>query len=311
VDVIHAAETYFGFSLQSARAARKMGRPLVVTVKQTIPEVEQLHPLRRLGRDRLVKEEVRQAAALFIAVSRSAAAALRQEGVPPDRIEVVPPAVDVSSFTRADRSSSETFRVLFVGPALWRKGLLEAVRALALVRQTRPAQLTIVGDGPDLPRALHIAEAIGVRDAIQIVKWTPHAKMVRHYLDADVLLAPSIPTRTWQEQDSLAVLEGMAAGLPVVATASGVRLDMLGDEAYWVAPGDFLDISERLLEIASSPTEAFRRGQVLHARARERHDVSVVGARLASCYRRIGIAESAGSTKADPSGPGERDQGSG
>jgi glycosyltransferase involved in cell wall biosynthesis len=285
-DLIHTAETYFGFSLQAARVAQRRGRPLVVTVKETIPEVERLHPIRRRGHEAGAKAQVRDAARLFLPASRAAATALIHEGISPDRMEIVPPAVEVGRFLRDPRDPGEVLELLFVGPALWRKGLIEAVRSLALVREKRSARLTIAGRGVELKEGMRIAHTLGVADAITAVGKVPYARMPELYRRADILVAPSIPTRTWQEQDSMAVLEAMAAGLPVVATAGGIRKELLHDDAYWSAPGDFVDLAERILEVAAHPEEAKRRGQVTRERARAEHDLPLIGGKLRQAYER-------------------------
>jgi glycosyltransferase involved in cell wall biosynthesis len=286
-DVIHTAETYFGFSLQSAHAASKLGRALVVTVKETIPDVEKVHPLRRHGREASVKAEVDAATTLYLPISGAAATSLEMEGVDPKRMRVVPPAVDVERFRPGARPPGEPTEILFVGPALWRKGILEAIRALALVRRQLPARLTILGGGADLVRALDLAHELGLGASVRHLARVPYAEMPALYQGADVLLAPSIPTRTWQEQDSMAVLEAMASGLPVVATPGGIRRELLADEGFWCAPGDYIDAADRLLEVIGAPAEAARRGAILRARAEQKHALGVVSAKLADAYRQV------------------------
>ena len=285
--IVNTAETYFGFSDQAATEAARLRVPLVVVVKETIPDVERLHPLRRHGLETGHKRRVRAQAAVFIAVSRAAAVALEQEGVEPARIVVVPPAVDTAAFHPGARVAGPGPRLLFVGPALWRKGVFEAVRALVVLRRHAPATLTIVKGGADLAEALRIATQAGVRDHIEVLPSVPHREMPAVYARSDVLLAPSIPTRTWQEQDSLAVLEAMAAGVPVVATAGGIRRELLGEDARWAPVGDFAGLAERVLELLESPAAAQRQAALLRARAVAHHDLSVVAAQLEAAHTSV------------------------
>ena len=285
-DIIHTAETYFGFSLQSARAATKLRRALVVTVKETIPEVEKVHPLRRHGREATVKAQVDAATSLYLPISAAAATSLEMEGVDPARMQIVPPGVDTERFRPCEREPTESLEILFVGPALWRKGILEAVRALALVRRQVPARLTILGGRADLGRALALARELGLEASVRHRARVTYAEMPAIYQAADLLLAPSIPTRTWQEQDSMAVLEAMATGLPVVATPGGIRRELLREQGYWCAPGDYIDAANQVLEVIASPDEARRRGALLRARAELDHGLGVVSGRLADAYRR-------------------------
>ncbi|RJR28330.1 MAG: glycosyltransferase, partial [Candidatus Latescibacterota bacterium] len=67
----------------------------------------------------------------------------------------------------------------------------------------------------------------------------------------------------------LVVLEGMAAGLPVVATDVGSVREMMvdGDEGFIVSCDDDAALAERLLFLASSPDEGKRMGERGRARA--------------------------------------------
>jgi glycosyltransferase involved in cell wall biosynthesis len=288
-DVINTAETYFGFSLQAARAAKRLDIPLVVTVKETIPEAERVHRWRRRGFESRTKAEVKNSAERFIAVSKLAAAALLQDGVDPKRITVIPPGVDVETFQPVRARRRSEVRALFVGPVIWRKGIFEALRAVALQTPNACVQLTIVGAGADLGEAKRLAARLDLDSRVRFLGRQPYAAMSALYQQSDILLAPSIPTQTWQEQDSQAVLEAMACGLPVISSETGNRRELLGDLAYWSPPGNFLELGETLSRAVSDRSSWAERAIGARQRVEERHAIAVVGEQLSDLYREVAL----------------------
>jgi glycosyltransferase involved in cell wall biosynthesis len=139
-------------------------------------------------------------------------------GVPAERIEVVPPAVDVARFSGAQDGSlrrslaidpnSEV--VLFVGHAFERKGLADAIAALAEFHIE--AHLVVVGGGEAAPY-LREAEALGIGGRVHFTGAVDSPE--DYYAAADLLV---LPTRS--DPWGIPVIEAMAAGIPVVTTAA-------------------------------------------------------------------------------------------
>jgi len=160
-----------------------------------------------------------------IAVSPSVGRDLtRFYGVDPDRIRVIPNAVDVSKFQPADAGAirarvrsrhgftEDDVVLLFVGKEFRRKGLAAVIDALP--RLPRSVRLLVVGG--DDARPFHgRARAAGVADR---VVFAGHSAAVQEEFQAgDVFVFP-----TMYEAFGLVLLEAAAAGMPVVSTALGV-----------------------------------------------------------------------------------------
>ncbi|MEL7208310.1 MAG: glycosyltransferase [Actinomycetota bacterium] len=138
-----------------------------------------------------------------------------------DRLQVIPNAVDTDHFTPegpvADRTDAPL--VVCVGRLSFEKGQDVAIDALA--RMTTPdARLRLVGDGPARADLLDRAGRLGVADRLELAG---HTDPSPHLRAADVVTVPS----RWDAQ-SLCLLEAMAAGKSVVATAV-TGSDALGD----------------------------------------------------------------------------------
>jgi glycosyltransferase involved in cell wall biosynthesis len=196
----------------------------------------------------------------IVANCRAAAAQLEAERVPVRQVRVIfngvqrhPPAPTVRS--------ANPRRVIVVGNLRWEKGhdvLLRA--AAAIVHEVPDARFDVIGDGPELPRLRAMAESSGISHAISFLG---HREDVAARLDsADILVLPSR-----SEAFPNALLEGMAAGLPVVATAVGGVLEVVrADETgLLVPPGDPAALAAAVRQLMGSAKLADRLGAAAQA----------------------------------------------
>jgi len=126
--------------------------------------------------------------------------------------------------------------ILSVGRLSQEKGHADLVAALGHLRRLAPGlnfRLVLVGDGPERTRLEGEAGARGLSD--RVVFAGHHADVRPFYALADVLVLPS-----YSEGSPNVLLEAMAAGLPVVATAVGGVPEIVAHEesALLVAPRD-------------------------------------------------------------------------
>jgi glycosyltransferase involved in cell wall biosynthesis len=190
----------------------------------------------------------------FVVLSEFAAERLVRGGLPPDRIELKPNFVADPGPRAVPAAASAT--VLYVGRLSPEKGvevLVEAWRELG----DGPLELLVVGDGPLRDR---LARRPAAR--LRLVGQLPAAEVRRQLLAARALVLPSI----WYEGQPMAVLEALAAGLPVLGSGIGGVPELLaslgrdwlaapGEEASWVAALRALADPERV-ELASAQARA-------------------------------------------------------
>jgi glycosyltransferase involved in cell wall biosynthesis len=216
-----------------------------------------------------------------------------QVGVPVGRITVILNGVDAQRFARADRLAARAALDLppdapvigIVGRISEQKGQEEFIRAAALVRREFPqARFLVVGSADDAA-LLHKAEALVAELGLDgVVRFTGHlGDMPTVYAALDVLAAPS----RW-EGFGLMLVEAMAAGRPIVATAVGAIPEVVvdGETALLVPPRDPPALAQALLALLRDPTRASEMGRKGVARARE-FSWERSGERLAGIYRRI------------------------
>jgi glycosyltransferase involved in cell wall biosynthesis len=140
---------------------------------------------------------------------------IRDYGVAPEKIEVVPPGVDLNRWQPINRAPNNELHILFVGGDLERKGgtiLLEAFRRLP----TGVAKLILV-------TRTKIPTEAGVEVYNDLQPNDP--MLIELYQRSDVFV---IPTRA--EAFGIAAVEASAAGLPVIATAVGGLTDIVIDK---------------------------------------------------------------------------------
>ena len=125
--------------------------------------------------------------------------------------------------------------------------VIEATRLL--IERGLKAHLAVVGDGPLRNDLLQQVEALGLQDRVRFAGWVGDRETLRDfYASANFFLLA-----TEAEGISLAILEAMAAGVPVVSTAAGGLKDFLvdGEDSVVInesTPTAFAAAVQRLLE---------------------------------------------------------------
>lgn len=160
------------------------------------------------------------------------------------------------------------------------KGLDDLLRAFARVAPDRPdALLVLVGEGPEAAALDALAAELGLSARVRRVGFRRDVPEVLRALD--VLAMPS----RW-EGFGLALVEGLAAGLPCVATAVDSLPGVLGDAGLLVPPGDVAALAAALGRLLDEPelrADLARRGP---ERAR-RFDVRAMVEGYERVYREV------------------------
>jgi glycogen synthase len=143
------------------------------------------------------------------------------------------------------------WRLLYVGRIDPRKGIEDAVRALAVLPDE--ATLAIAGDGdPDERERLRVLIAsLGLGDRVEMIGMRSHAELPDVYAAADAVLFPV----RWPEPWGIVPLEAMALGRPVAATGTGGSGEYLSDGVNCVlaTPEDPVSLARSVRRLAEDP----------------------------------------------------------
>jgi len=238
-------------------AARRHGCPLVATVhlsvRHAMCSATARGVLLRAGGS-AVERSLLPAADTIIALTPSTARLLRADGIPDGRVQVIPPGYDPALFAAA---SADPFpglprpRVAYLGRLAPQKDVGTLLEAFALLPAA--TQLLLVGDGPDRPALQRRAKDFGGR--VHVTGFIPHAAVPAVLAHVDLLVLPSL-----YEDLSSALIEAMAAGLPVVATRVGGTADLVrhGVNGLLAAPRDPAALAAAISQILADPAAAAR-----------------------------------------------------
>jgi len=222
-------------------------------------------------------------------------------GLDPSKSESIPTAVDVGRFA-FDRHDGQALRqhlevpenarvILAPGRLVSRKGFEYLIEAMpAVVAEHPQAKCILVGDG-DLRGALGtLADQMGISDSVAMPGEIPWNQMVGCYSAADVLVVPSVVDQAGNV-DGLpnCLLEGMACGLPTVATEVAGIPEVIrdGDNGILVQPQDSAALATGITRLLDSAQERKRLGTAARATVVEEFNITHAVRRLEEIYRDI------------------------
>jgi glycosyltransferase involved in cell wall biosynthesis len=137
-------------------------------------------------------------------------------------------------------------RLVYVGRLVTEKGIWVLLDAIS--RQKTATELVMVGEGPLAGRISQFVARNGLNCHVRLLGCLPQSPVREVLISADAAVVPSI----WQEPLGLVVLEALACGLPVIASAVGGIPEMIKDRfnGLLVQPDDSVALAgaiDRLL----------------------------------------------------------------
>jgi glycosyltransferase involved in cell wall biosynthesis len=213
--------------------------------------------------------------ARVVAVSDEVKQRLLKSGVRGDQIHLVRNGIELGPFNIAVPSLREDLsrdRVLIglIGRLAWEKGIDIFLRAAARVLGEFPsAQFVVVGEGPDKDKLEQLVDELNIRANVSMLGHRDNMPSV--YASLDVMVSSSR-----QEGLPMAILEGMASSLPLVATAVGeVPTVVLDGRTGVLVPGDDLDsLTAGILELLRDPALRTRLGSAARRRVEEEYSAA-------------------------------------
>ena len=264
--IIHA----YGF--KANLAARIVGK--LAGVPQIIGGLRSQYPSLKANRlllwlDRLTLPLAR----CYVANSEAAVNHLVSQGYPSEKFRVIYNGLDPKLYAPADGdrrllrkryglTNEEIPSIACVARLRPGKGQETLLRALAHL-PTQNYRCLLVGDGPQRQSVERLARELNLGDRVKFLGARDHDEITQILQLADIFVLPS----RWEGMP-MAIMEAMAAGLPVIATDVGGTGELVvhGDTGLLVRVGDVAGLAREIARLLDDP-ELRRR---LGARGRER-----------------------------------------
>jgi glycosyltransferase involved in cell wall biosynthesis len=280
-DVVHVhSPSWFGVAV--ILAARALGLPVISKLPNI--GVAGLPGMRSRRFGRLLQSLYLRSDAM-VAMSKQSLTELKDAGYPDSRVFLTPNGI-VPSAVRPTKNARDggPVRVVFVGRLHEQKRLHDLLAAWAGVvrRSAQRVRLELWGEGPQRAQLEDLAKQL---PADADVVFRGHVWDVRAELqDADIFVLPSEA-----EGNSNAILEAMAAGLPIVSTRIGGTPMLVGDigATLLVEAGDRNGLEECLLRAIAEPQLRAELGTAMSKRVEMAFEIRGVAAGYARVYEAL------------------------
>jgi len=285
-DVVHT-QAHMVVGRGVVRAAHRTGRPLVATNHLMPENLAAYSPIPRLLQPvyyslawKDLGRVFRRADVVTAPTPRAVELLVGRAGLP-DAFPVSC-GIDVERYlTEVEPGPVPT--VLFVGRMDQEKRVDELIRAFAALPAGLPARLEIVGDGGRRGDWTALAAELGLADRVTFRGFVSEPELLDAYARAEVFCMPGIA-----ELQSIATLEAMAAGTPIIA-ADAMALPHLvrpGRNGWLYRPGDVAELSTRLEALLIDPALRRRMGAASRELVAE-HAFDATLDRFEGIYQRV------------------------
>jgi len=222
---------------------------------------------------------------------------LIRNGFTPSKISVVPNFLDPTDFrARAERYKGELSQYLkirrgdrvisFVGHLRNQKGAAYLIKAAPEILKRFPkTRFLIIGPGPERTALLQLAISLGVAGNIRFIPYIENEKIPALYALSTIFTLPSI----WSEPFGRVIIEAMAVGTPVIATAVGGVPEIIEHEknGILVPPRDPATLAESTISLLEDPKNRARIGEQERATVNAKYTPEVVGPKVLEIYNSI------------------------
>jgi glycogen(starch) synthase len=292
-DVVHVHDWLTGFAGISFK--HQMQKPLVSTIHGTeIGRAQGLHNPDSLTIDGIEWWTTYEANKIIVTSASMKAEIQGHFHLPPEKIEIVPNGIDTKRYNASVDQSAIKGRygvhpdeklVLCVGRLVPQKGIEYLIRAVSRIAERYPeAKFIIVGEGWLRGHLEYIARSTGYQWKITFTGWIPDQELVALLNSADALVVPSI-----YEPFGIVALEGMAAGVPVVASDVGGLAEIVEHEhtgilAYSRSPESIAWAVGRVL---SDPNHSKEMAQNAQQMVQKTYSWEAIAIRTTKIYKEV------------------------
>ncbi len=220
-----------------------------------------------------------------------------------EKVIVVHCGVDPSVFRPREHpcDAGGPLRRLCTGTLHEVKGQRYLIEACALLRDRGvKVECRFIGEGADRAALTELIRQLGLETSVQLLGSLPREAVARELAAADVLVAPSVPTKDGRREGiPVALMEGMATGIPVVASdLSGIpELVVNGESGLLTEPRNPRTIADALERLAGNCSLRATLGAAGRAKVLREFNLA---ANVQALGRQMGVVQPLRSKSAEP-----------
>jgi len=292
--IVHCHQSYAPATI-GALTKLLLGKPVLVKIS-TSDEFSERRELERLPLFRL-RRFLLQRVDRFVSVNNQARIEFVDMGIDPTRIVHIPNGVPIPSERAFDVRTRQMARerlglaweriTIFAGRLSAEKNLSTLIDAWPLVLVVYPdAHLLLVGDGGTFrnvePQLRHQVAVLGLRERVHFIGRVQN--VLDFLLTADLFVLPSST-----EGMSNALLEAMAAGLPVVATRIPGNVGLINEDenGLLIEKLDVEGLASAIIDLFASPETASRLARTARRTAEDRFGIRQVSEQYLALYNAL------------------------
>ena len=213
--------------------------------------------------------------------------------VPVEKIYLFPNPVIAKDFIIKDKSykgrlsiPEEGKIVLYLSRLIKEKGAFDLIESIPeIIRKNENVYFLFAGEGPDRKQMEDTCKMKGIEKYVRFTGHISYKDVIRAFSSADIFVLPTY----FPEGMPMAILQAMAAGLPIISTPISSIPDIIKDgiNGFLIEPNSPKQLAEKILFLLHNEETKKRIGEANIQLAREEYDVKVILNKLEQLYLSI------------------------
>ena len=184
--------------------------------------------------------------------------------------------------TQERSADKEKLQIIYSGRLIPLKAVDIAISAINKMKNRDKVEFTIIGKGFLKKELEDLVRQLGLQERVKFVGELPREQVLNKLKEADIFLFPSL-----KEGGTWALMEAMAAGLPVVASRIRGNVDMIDDiGGFLCAPDDISAFSDAINDFRKDP-QLFTKAGLRNASAAKGFDKSEINCMMHKIYDNV------------------------
>jgi len=203
-----------------------------------------------------------------------------------NHISVIPNMIDTGIYYSKSRKFNSQYRILYMSKLEYKKGAFDVIEAVQyVISKFSNVTFLFAGDGPDKDKLQLLCCEHGLEDNVKLLGYVRDQKKVMFLSRGDLFLFPS----HYNEGMPYALIEAMAAGLPVIATSRGGMPEIIEHRVngFLVQPQQPKQLAQAINKLLSNKKARREFGKLNRYKAVTEYDINVVCQKFSGLYEKL------------------------